>query len=247
MTSSDELVELSRQLTTAPDYLLKSSLLSKMAEPLTDRSNTALHWKDPSGYEDSRKMTQTCKLSTEYGRSFTFGKIENILLTSQLASSLTENRLLKQLETQDISQKMSQLCVAPSLISATKEKVNGACSAAVVFSVTSEVTSTVLKSKAVKKQQKIKRTACDTKGTAVAGKPKLKHVKKMKLAVSEEVENDEIVSRFELPDYELVHEDVKSEEVELFVPPEKEEMVERLLRPDVDVPSIKVVIWLLST
>jgi len=41
-----------------------------------------------------------------------------------------------------------------------------------------------------------------------------------------------------------VHEDVKSEKVDLFV---KEEMAERLLRPDVDVPFIKVVIWLLST
>jgi len=243
LSSSSALLELSHQLTTAPDYLLKSSLLTKHAEQLTDRSTTALHCKEPSSYEGSRKFTQVCLPSTQDGRSVKSARIEHTLLSSQLASSLTENRLLKQLEPQNVSQKMSQLCVMPSLLSKTKEDISDACSTAVMSSVPSKVTSTILVSKSVQKQQK---KACDTKGMPLIEKPKPKHVKKVKLAASEPVNSDEVVSSFELPNYELMHEDVKDAEVGLFVPPEKEEMADQLMRPVVDLLSVKVVIRLLS-
>ena len=236
--------ELSRQLTTAPDYLLKSSLLRKNAEQLTDRSSTTLHWKEPSEFEVSRKLTQMCKSSTPGERDVTFAKIENTLLSSQLAASLIENRLLKQLETRDISQKMSQLCVVPSLKFATKEEISDACSNAVVSSVPCNVRSTVPVSKSVHKQQKIKRKERDTNVVPVVEKPQLKHIKKTKMP--EPVNNDEVIPSFEPPNYELMHEDVKGDEVVLFVPPEKEEMVQQLLRPVADISSLKVVIQLPS-
>jgi len=53
------------------------------------------------------------------------------------------------------------------------------------------------------------------------------------------VEDD---SSFELPSYQLTHEHVESEKLDLFVPLEKEEMMEQLMRPTVDVQSIKVIV-----
>ena len=242
LASIDALVKLSRQLTIAPDYLLKSSLLTRNTEQVSDRNNTAFHWREPSWCEGSRKMAQVCTSSTQNGRNVTFAKIENDLLTSPLASSLTENRLLKQLEIRNIGQKMSQLCVAPSLILSTKETSRGACSTAVVSSVPNEITSTVLECKSIKKQQKIKRKAYEAKGKSVIGKPKLKHMKKLKVAVPEQVDkNDEVDSSFELPNYELMHECMANERTELFIPFIKEEMVEQLVRPVDDIPSLKVV------
>ena len=78
----------------------------------------------------------------------------------------------------------------------------------------------------------------------VVEKPQLKHIKKTKMP--EPVNNDEVIPSFELPNYELMHEDVKGDEVVLFVPPEKEEMVQQLLRPVADISSLKVVIQLPS-
>ena len=181
--------------------------------------------------------------SAHRGRSATFAKTENSLLTGQLASSLTENHLLKQLETENVSQKPSHLCVTPSLISSTEEPVSDARYTAVEYSVPVEMASTLLESKLVKKQQKMKRRMCDRKGTSVVAKPKLKPVKKAKLAVPEQVDNDNSVVSYELPSYKLMHEDVNSEEVQMLVPAD---MAEQLLRPLVDVPAVKVVVvWFL--
>ena len=223
------------------NHLLKQLETENVSQKLshTDRTNTTLQWKESSTYDGSRTLTQLSMSSAHRGRSATFAKTENSLLTWQLASSLTENHLLKQLETENVSQKPSHLCVTPSLISSTEEPVSDARYTAVEYSVPVEMASTLLESKLVKKQQKMKRRMCDRKGTSVVAKPKLKPVKKAKLAVPEQVDNDNSVVSYELPSYKLMHEDVNSEEVQMLVPAD---MAEQLLRPVVDVPAVKVVV-----
>jgi len=265
LSSSVVLIELSHRLTTAPDYLLKSSLLTGKDEQFSDKSNAALRWQEPSECKGLRTAAQVHKSSAQDGRSV---ETENHLLKSQLAYSLTENRLLAQLSapclkssattqlchigmkqlsqsvTADISQKVSQLSVIPS---ATKEKFNGTCAPPVSSSVSVGIKTTVLEIKSGMKEHVTKRKALDANGKSVTGTRKPKPLKKVKLAVPEQTDYEEAVSSFELPDYQLAHEHVESKKVELFVPPEKEQLVEELLRPIVDVQSIKVAVCLLRT
>lgn len=255
-------------MTTAPDYLLNSSLLKD--ERLIDKNNTALHWEELSVCKGLRTAAQVpvCKSSTQDGRDVKFAKTENALLKSQLASSLTENRLLAQwsaacltssstvqlphlgmkqsfhLESTYDNQEMSQLCLTSSLTLASKEKFAGMCAtdSPVLVSLPVGIKSTVGGSKCAKKHA-VERKARDTKGTSVAVKPK--PVKKVKLAVPEQANNVVHVSNFEPPTYQLIHEHVEREKVVLFVPPEKEEIAERLMRRVVDVQSVKVITKLL--
>ena len=264
LSTSVALAERSCQLTTAPDYLLKSSLLTKRDDRLIDISNTALWWQEPSEYKGLKCPEQVCKSWNQDGRGGKFSKTEIPLLKSQLASCLTENRLLTQLsvpclsssgttqlhrlgmkhslsslENADVSQNMSQYCVTPSSISATNATFGGTRASPVMSSVPVDTKNTVVESKHV-----IKRKAVDTKTTSLAEKRKPKPVKKVKLAVPEQADDDS-VSSFELPEYQLTHECMESEKVELFVSTEIEQMREQLMRPVVDVPSIKVATWLL--
>jgi len=239
LASSGAVLGLSCQLTIAPDYLLKSSLSTKKDDRLADTSNTALSWKEPLEYGGLRRALQVCKSTTEDGRGAKFAKMENHLLKSELASSLTKNRLLPQLSA-DVSQKMPQLCVTPSLILTSTEKFSVTSACPVSSSVAVGVKDSVPESQSLMKEHITKRKALATKGTTAVGKPKPKPVKKAKLAEPEQADNDEVISSFELPDYQVTHEPVESEKVELFVSVDKEQMLEQLLRPVVDVPSLKV-------
>jgi len=222
LSSSDELAELSRRLTTTPEYLLKSSL-AKKDEQHTDRNNVA------------------CKSSVLVGSDVKFAETKNRLLTSRLASSVTENRLLKQLETTNISHEMSRLCVTPSLVLAPKEIISDAPSTLVAHLVPDELTPAVCQSVSTTEKHHIKRRALDSKEKPVKEKLELKPIKKVQLPVPEQADTDESVSSFELPNYRLTHEHVEHEKSELFLLPEEEDAAVQLMRPVVDVPSIKVV------
>jgi len=258
VASLDALEDLGRQLTTAPDYLLNSSLLTKRDEQHCDKINASLHWEEPS---DCKGLTRAGRVSAQGGTNVKFVETENMLLKSQLASSMTENHLLAQwtsssttqlshlgmnqlshLESTYVNQKMSQLCVALPLVLTTKAKFGGTCSTSVLSSVPVGIKNTVAGSKSVMKEHATERKALDTKRISAVRKPKPKLVKKDKLAVPEQVGNVEDDSSFELPCYQLAHEHFESEKIQLFVPPEKEEMAERLMRPTVDVQSIKVIV-----
>ena len=251
-------------MTTAPDYLLKSSPLTKTDERITEKNDTSLHQKE---LLECKGLTGAAQL--EDGSGIKLEKMENAQLKLQLASSLTENRLLSQLsaaclttrstlqlsqlgmkpsshvDSTDVSQKMSQLCVASSRTLSSKEKFSGTYATPVLSSVPVGTKSTVAVPEPVMKKHARDRKAVDSKGTSAAGKPKQKPVKKVKFGVPEEGDNAEDVACFELPNYQLVHERVDTEKVELFLPPEREELAEQLMRPLVDVQSIKVVILLL--
>ena len=55
-------------------------------------------------------------------------------------------------------------------------------------------------------------------------------------------DSSEDVFVFEVPDYQLTREHAECETVELFVSPDKEQMMEQLNRPVVDVQSVKVML-----
>ena len=189
LSTSAALAELSRQLTVAPDYLLKSSLLTK--------------------------------------------RDDHLLKLHSAPSTLTENRLLAQLSVPCLKSSVT-------LMSAKQDKFDGTCVTSVSSSIPVGIKKPVPESRAIVKEHVVKRQSQDTRGTSVVGKVKPKPVKKVKLSVPEQTDNNDDVSSFELPEYQLTHEHLESEKVELFLAPEKELMVERLMQPVVDVPAIKV-------
>jgi len=150
-------------------------------------------------------------------------------------SSLTENRLLAQ---------VSVPCLKSSvtLMSAKRDKFDGTSATSVSPSVPVRIKKPVPESRTIVKKHVVKRQSQGTMGTSVVGKVKSKPAKKVKLSLPEQPDNNDDVSSFELPEYQFTREHLESEKVELFLAPEKELMVERLMQPVVDVPAIKVAI-----
>jgi len=262
MATSDVLAELACKLTTAPSYLLSSSLLNNKHEQHTDKNNTAFHLEEPSESKVLVGTTQVCKSLTCDIRDFRLAKMENTLLKLHVSSSLTVNHLLAQwsvtcvksspashlgmkqlshLEPNYISQKMSQLCTPSlSLTLASREKLTGTCGTLVFPAVPVEVKNNAGRPKSAKENAAAGK-ALETKEMSAVGKQKLKPVKKVNFSVLKQVDSVEPASSFELPSYQLTHEDVDSQKIELFVPPEKEELAEQqLMQHVVDVQSIKV-------
>jgi len=262
--TSGELAEIAHHLTTAPDYLLNSSLLTNKDEQLTDKTNTSLCWEEPLQDKALAGTAHIAKSSTRDVRDVRLAKMENTLLKSQLVSSLMENRLLAQwsvtclknnsasqlshLETKQlphlgptyISQRMSQLCTASSYLTlASKEKLAGTCATPVLPAVPAEIRRTAGRPKSLIEGAVVGKRL-ETKVTSATGKLKPNRLKKVNVSVPEQVDSIEHVSSFELPSYELTHEQVDSEKTELFVAPEKEELSEQLMRSVADVQSIKV-------
>jgi len=302
--------------------------LAEKDEQLTDKSNVSLSQHIPPGYDGLSKMAHVRKSATQEGRDIKFAKPECPLLTSQLASSLSENRLLsapcltssstlqmqsfslgkrqlshrqtvgvsqnqqagsddddddssfdssaqsyctsrlptaslqmqsfslgkRQLshrQTVGVSQKMSLLGTAPSSLPSTtmREHLAATPCAAMTPSSPTTITDTTLEYKSIKTQKDIKRKVCDTKRTSGAGKTKaaVKPMQKVKLTVPQQAgsdDDDEDDSSFDLPIYWLPPEHPDSEKVELFISPEKEEVLEQAMRPIVDVPGVKVIMSL---
>jgi len=234
LTQSDELARLSHQLTTAPEYLLKSLTLTKNVETLRSKSEAARHQREPSARMWLIRDKPTYSSFTPGGGSLKWVKTENQLVTSWLASSLTENRILKQNETYNSHQKTPQTCVATGEIASTSSDAPLLCST------TTELTNAVVEPRLVKKElDRKRRFGGERKVTSVSGKPKPKPAKKLRLAVTE-AESDRDVSRFELPNYQLRQECAHSEKTELFGSSENEATAYQLQRPLVDVTHIKV-------
>jgi len=213
-----------------PDYLLKSSLLTTKDDRLTHKSSTTPCHKKAVECNGSTRTAALCKSRTVDESGVKLAKMENHLLKSQLPSSLIENRLLAQWSAQCLKSSVG-------LISATKDELDSTHATPVLSSVPIRIKNPLPESKFFATEHVIKRRVLDLGGTSVAIKTEPKLEKKVKLAVPEKAED---VSRFELPNYQLPHERVESEKVELFVSPDKELMVEQLMRHVIDVPSIKV-------